>query len=435
MIPARLVDEVTVEVREALTAEQTGRAQRDARPLVGRDALETFCVAVLQDVLDRVTRDRVARGEGRLSGADENELIDRVLDSVVRHGPVERFLADETVEEIVASRWDLVFVYRSDGSCRQVTETLWSSNRDLEEWVRHLAATAGRTERRFDAGAPLLVMRLGAGLRLAATREVSGHVTFALRRNTMGRVDLDGLVGRGTMPGQIAGLLTACMRCDLMRLVFSGATGAGKTTCSRALLHGLDRLRRLVIIEDTAELDVFDPVSHPNVDSWEARDANIEGEGEITLGQLVKHALRFRPDLLVAGEVRDSDAAVPMIKAMTHGQSSLTTVHASSAANAVEKLALYLATGEDRLPAETAHLQLRQALDFVVHLDRLADGRRVVREVVEIAGYESGRCTLNTIYELDGDSGRSYQRLTQEHLARLRRVGFDERSLEGWWAA
>ena len=141
--------------------------------------------------------------------------------------------------------------------------------------------------------APLLVMRLGDGLRLAATRDVSKHVSFALRRNTLGKVTLADLVGRRMLSPVVADLLRACMRSSEIRLVFSGPTGSGKTTLVRACLGELPAHARVVIIEDTAEIDLFDPVLHPNVESWEARLANSEGEGAITQGQEVKHALRY----------------------------------------------------------------------------------------------------------------------------------------------
>ena len=145
-------------------------------------------------------------------------------------------------------------------------------------------------------------------------------------------------------PEVLERFLLACMRSPEMRLVVDGATGAGKTTLVRALLGSLDPLVQVAIIEDTAEIDLYDEVLHPNVESWEERLPNNEGEGGISQGALVKHALRYRPEWLVLGEVRDSDAAVPMLKAMTHGQSSLTTVHAHSAVAALDKLALYLGT-------------------------------------------------------------------------------------------
>jgi pilus assembly protein CpaF len=138
----------------------------------------------------------------------------------------------------------------------------------------------------------------------------------------------------------------------------------------------------------------------------------------------------MRPDWLVAGEVRDSDAAVPMLKAMTHGQSSLTTVHSASAIGALDKLALYLGTGEDRLPPEVAHSQLHQAIDFVVHLDRGVEGRRAVVEVIEVAGFDSKRCTTNTIASLSDDGELlTLRRLEPRHLRLLGRAGFDDELL------
>jgi pilus assembly protein CpaF len=424
-----LVTELSRAVQEALVAEATERAQ-SGRAGLTRAGQEALADSVLREQLQRIDGDRLSSGTGMLDDDAEQALVERVLALSVGLGPIELLLADPTVEEIVATRFDLVFVYRSDGSVEQLDERLWASEAELANWLSHLARTAGRTERQFNAQAPLLVMRLADGLRLAATRDVSKQVSFALRRNTLGKVTLADLVGRQMLSPVVADLLRACMRSSEIRLVFSGPTGSGKTTLVRACLGELPAHARVVIIEDTAEIDLFDPVLHPNVDSWEARLANSEGEGEITQGQEVKHALRMRPDWLVAGEVRDSDAAVPMLKAMTHGQSSLTTVHSASAIGALDKLALYLGTGEDRLPPEVAHSQLHQAIDFVVHLDRGVEGRRAVVEVIEVAGFDSKRCTTNTIASLSDDGELlTLRRLEPRHLRLLGRAGFDDELL------
>ena len=432
-IDHRLLATLTRSVQEALEQDATARVQT-SRPPLHREGQEALADAVLRTELQRVDRERLSTGAPRLDGSEEQAIIDRVLALVVGLGPVELLLRDPSVEEVVATRFDLVFVYRSDGTIEQVAERLWASEVELENWLAHLARTAGRTERQFNSQVPLLVMRLGEGLRLAATRDVSQHVSFALRRNTLGRVSLADLERLGMLPAVVADLLRACMRATEIRMVFSGPTGSGKSTLVRACLAELPGLARVVIVEDTAELDLFDPVRRPNVESWEERLANNEGEGAITQGQQVKHALRYRPDWLVCGEVRDSDAAVPMLKAMTHGQSSLTTVHAPSAPGALDKLALYLGTGEDRLPPEVAHSQLHQAVDFVVHVDRRADGRRLVTEVLEVAGFDGRRCTTNTIAAL-GTSGSvaTMQRLEDRHVRMLERVGFDVTSLGGGW--
>jgi pilus assembly protein CpaF len=290
----------------------------------------------------------------------------------------------------------------------------------------------GRTERAFNAQTPLLVMQLGDGLRLAATRDVSQNVSFSLRRNTLGKVSLGDLVGLQMIPAVLAQMLAACMHAPEIRLVFCGATGSGKSTLARACLGDLEPTARVVVIEDTAELSMFDPVLHPNVESWEERLPNNEGEGAVSQGQLVQHALRYRPDLLVVGEVRGSDAAVPFLKAGTFGQASLTTVHSASAIGALDKLALYLGTGEDRLPPDVAHNQLSLAIDFVCHVDRDHAGNRIIDEVIEVSGFDGTRCTTNTIMTRD-DHGQPVfmQRLTATHVKVLQRAGFDPALLAG----
>jgi Flp pilus assembly CpaF family ATPase len=419
-------------VQDALEADATARLRGGGSPL-SRAGQEALADKVLRQEFQRFDTERLASGTPRLAAEDEEALAERVMALSVGLGPVELLLADETVEEVVATRFDLVFVYRSDGTVEPLDERLWASEAEMESWLAHLARTAGRTERQFNAQAPMLVMRLGDGLRLAATRDVSQHVSFALRRNTLGKVTLADLVGLGTLPEAVGEVLAACMRSSELRLVFSGPTGSGKSTLVRACLAELAPLVRVVVIEDTAELDFFDPVLHPNVESWEARLANSEGEGAIGSGVQVKHALRYRPDWLVYGEVRDSDAAVPMLKAMTHGQSSLTTVHSATAVGGLDKLALYLGTGEDRLPPEVAHHQLHQAVDFVVHLDRLSDGRRVMAELVEVAGFDGRRCTTNAIATRDPSTGActTLNRLEHHHRDRLARAGLDDAILGG----
>ena len=201
---------------------------------LGRGGQEALADKVLRQELQRIDTDRLATGAPRLTADEERALVERVLALSVGLGPVELLLADESVEEVVATRFDLVFVYRSDGSVEPLEERLWATEAEMEAWLAHLARTAGRTERQFNGQAPLLVMRLGDGLRLAATRDVSQHVSFALRRNTLGKVTLADLVGLGILPEPVGELLAACMRSSEIRLVFSGPTGSGKSTLVRA---------------------------------------------------------------------------------------------------------------------------------------------------------------------------------------------------------
>ncbi len=389
--------------------------------------------ALVLDTIGRELRaidaERLAVNGSRLTPVEETALTDRVMALAIGFGPVELLLADTTVEEIIATRWDLIFVYRSDGSIELLDHHLWPSESAMADWIAHQARTAGRTERQFNGQRPLLVMRIGNGLRLAAHRDVAQHVGFALRRNTLGAVSIDDLLRLEMLPTSVAGLLRAIMRSTEMRVVFAGPTGSGKTTMARACLHELPRDKHLVVIEDTAELDLFDENRHPCVDSWERREPNAEGEGAVSMSELVPHALRARPDWLVVGEVRDADSSVPMVNAMTHGQSSLTTVHAPDAVGALDKLAVYLGTGEDKLPITVAHHQLSMAVDFVVHVDRLPDGRRYVTEVIEVEGFDGNRCTINTLYRHDEPSPHGTSKMTDRRRRKLTAAGFDSASL------
>lgn len=427
--------ELIREVRTLLAEEAERRADQAEAPL-SEPARQAYAMRAITEALAREDQRRIHAGLPRFAATDEDILVAEVIAATTGLGAVDVMLSDETVEEIVASRHDLVFTYHSDGRVVQLEQSPWTSEAELTEWLAFVARTKGRTERQFNSQNPLLVMRLGAGLRLAATRGVSQHVSFSLRRNTLGKVALADLQGLGMFPPLLGELFRAFALGHEMRLVVVGSTSAGKTTLVRAILNELPAQRRVVVIEDTAEIDAFDEVLHPNVESWELREKNNEGEGEIPMGDLVAHGLRYRPDLLTVGECRDSAAAVPMLKAMTHGQASLTTVHAYDARGGLEKLALFLGTGSEKIPIDAAHHQLSQAVDFFIHLDRGVDGGRFVSEVVEVAGFDGERCTTNTIYRAGrvGDAGQSMNRVTEAHAGKLGRAGFDVARLGTGWS-
>jgi pilus assembly protein CpaF len=429
-----LVRRVTVAVQDVLAAESERRAA-SGEPALTTTAQQALAIKTVHTELASIDQARLRDGAPRLSRADEDRLTAAVLAAATGLGPVDVLLDDETIEEVSATRYDLVWTYHSDGRVELLDQPPWGSEAELADWVAFVARTKGRTERQFNSQHPLLVMRIGEGLRLAATRDVARHVTFSLRRNRLGKVTLADLVGLGMFPTVLGDLFRAFSMAHEMRWVVSGATSAGKTTLVRAMLHELPPQRRLVVIEDTAEIDAFDEVLHPNVESWERREPNSEGQGEVSIGELVAHGLRYRPDLLTVGECRDSATAVPMLKAMTHGQSSVTTVHAYDARGGLDKLALFLGTGPDQIPLAAAHHQLSQAVDFLVHVDRGVDGRRFVAEVVEVAGFDGERVTTNTIYEADsaGGQGHTLNRLTDAHSAKLHRAGFDSVALGSVW--
>lgn len=420
-------------VQDVLADDASSRAQ-DGRLQLSESAKEALAMSALRNELRRVDQQMVGQGRGRLSVEDEEALVATVLANAVGRGPFDLILADPTVEDVAATRFDLVFTYHSDGSVRRRPKGDWASEAALANSLSHIARTQGRTERQFNAQHPLLTMRIGRGLRLAAQREVSDHVSFTLRRNTLDKVTIPDLVGLGMFPEVVGDFLRALGSGPELRAAIGGATGAGKTTVCRAILNEQNPQRRIVVIEDTAELDLFDEDLHPNVESWEQRESNSEGEGSVPLSELVRQGLRNRPDLLIVGEVRGADAAIPMLEAMTHGQASLTTVHADNAQGVLSKLALFLGKGDESMSRENAHDNLAQALDFVIHVDRGTDGRRFVSEILEVSGFDGSHVTTNLVYEADGSGqGHTMHRMSEIHSKKLARGGFDAARFGGAW--
>jgi len=357
-----------------------------------------------------------------------------------------RYLARDDVEEVVFNSHDNVWVYLADGT-RFVGEPVADNPAELVEDARLLASTAGRTERRFDAGSPRLNLRLPDGSRLYAVMDVTGDSPAgAIRRSRYPRLDLDQMLALGSIDKALHSLLTAMVHAG-MRVVISGETGSGKTATLRALIALLDRAERVIAIEDTAELDLGrlrGPDS--NTLELEARQANVEGAGEVTQRDLVRDALRLRPDWLVMAEVRGGEA-LDMLTAMSHGRRSLSTIHAARVADVPEKLALYCLLAPERVPIDATHYLVHMSVDFIVHLREFPGQRRAVVEVAEVAQYDerTGKVQLNRVFS-PGPDGRAVPgsasaagggHLTAERLDRLVAAGFDDALLanpRGWWS-
>jgi pilus assembly protein CpaF len=341
---------------------------------------------VAQETLDSVrarlavsgaepTPDRVAaalRSDGRLVGdAAVLAVVDALRRDVVGAGPLQELLMQPDVTDVLVNGADAVYV--DSGSGLELTGVRFPDDAAVRRLAQRLAASGGR---RLDDASPYVDVRLRDGCRFhAVLAPVAQPGTCLSLRVPARRVfELDDLVAAGSIPVEGRDLLLALVAAGAAFLV-SGGTGSGKTTLLATLLSMVDPRQRLVLVEDAAELRP----RHPHVVTLEARRPNVEGSGEITLQDLVRQALRMRPDRLVVGEVRGAEV-VDLLAALNTGhQGGCGTVHANSAADVPARLeSLAVSAGLSR---EGAHAQIGAAVEAVVHLHRGADGRRRVAEV------------------------------------------------------
>ncbi|WP_324612828.1 CpaF family protein [Streptomyces specialis] len=398
------------------TAEQR-RAQAET---IAQDAAEEFAGALLN------------RGRRIVSEQDEAAAIAQVLDEFFGMGGLEPLLRNPAIENINVNGHDHVFVRYADGRREQAPPVARSDN-DLVRLVRALAARSGTEERHFDRGSPGVSFQLPGGERAFAVMAVSARPALAIRRHRHQQVTLHRLRQLGTIDDRLEALLAAMVRAR-KNLLITGGTGMGKTTLLRALAAEIPRQERLITIEDTFELGLdADRRAHPDVVALQAREANIEGKGEVPLAELVRWALRMSPDRVIVGEVRGPEV-VPMCNAMSQGNDgSLGTLHASTSAGAFTKLAAYAAQSAERLPMEATNLLVASAIHFVVHLDRprAAGHQRVVSSIREVVGADERQVITNEIMR-PGPDRRAVTGVPMrvETLDELRAAGFSPGLME-----
>jgi pilus assembly protein CpaF len=326
--------------------------------------------------LEEEVRGLVEREAAVLGAAEREELCERVLRLATGLGPLEPLLADPEVDEVMVNGPGAVWVERRGALSR--TDVGFGGEAELMHAIERILAPLGR---RVDEASPLCDARLPDGSRVNVVippLSLTGPC-LTIRRFRRHGFSLEDLAGNGTLDDSLAEFLACCVRARASILV-SGGTGSGKTTTLGALSGALGDGERIVTIEDAAELKL----RQPHVVRLEARPPNLEGRGEVTIRQLVRNALRMRPDRIIVGEVRGPEALDMLLALNTGHEGSLTTVHANSPPDAlrrVETLALMAGVG---LPHAAIREQLASALQLVVHQSRGRDGRRRVESVAEV---------------------------------------------------
>jgi pilus assembly protein CpaF len=392
-------------------AERLSREERPDRSVEVRDRVQERLVEVLgarlyDDAMSDVdlrrlvdTRLRELLGEEQvpLSIQEKAHIIQQIGDNILGLGPLEPFVRDPEITEIMVNGPLAVYVER--GGKIHKTEAEFKSEDDLRRTIDKIVARVGR---RVDDASPYVDARLADGSRVNAIippLAVKGSA-LTVRKFAADPFTAKDLVDFGTLTAQLVSFLDACVRGRLNILV-SGGTGAGKTTMLNVLSAFLPEDERIITIEDSAELRL----QQPHVVSLEFRPPNIEGEGEVTIRDLVRNALRMRPDRIVVGEVRGGET-LDMLQAMNTGHDgSISTIHANSPRDVLSRLeTLGLMAGMD-LTVRALREQVAAAIDVVVHVARLQDGIRRVTSVTEVVGMEGDTVTMQDLFVFHVEGG------------------------------
>jgi pilus assembly protein CpaF len=336
-------------------------------------------------VADFARSERLALNSGEL-----DELGSSVFDEMVGLGPIEPLLKDDSIADILINGPFQIFVERRGEL--EVAPVRFRDNDHLLRIINRIVATVGR---RIDESSPMVDARLPDGSRVnAAIAPITiDGACVSIRKFSKKPYNLERLVEVGAMPAVVAEFLFGAVR-SRVSTVISGGTGSGKTTLLNALSAGIRLKERLITIEDAAELQL----QQPHVVRMETRPPNIEGKGEIRQRELVKNALRMRPDRVILGEVRGEEA-FDMLQAMNTGhEGSMATIHANTPRDAVTRLEQMVAMSGMRLPPESIRGQIASAVGMVVQVMRMSDGKRRLTSVTEITGMEGQVVQMQEIF-------------------------------------
>jgi pilus assembly protein CpaF len=338
----------------------------------------------------RVVTEQLALDRTPLTREERRQVTREITDDILGYGPLEPLLRDDSITEVMVNAHDRVYVERHGKI--EPANAAFVDNAHLLRIIDKIVSQVGR---RVDEASPMVDARLPDGSRVNAIippLSLRGP-TLTIRKFSRDPYTMDDLIDFGTLSPEAAQFLSACVRGKLNMLI-SGGTGTGKTTTLNALSAFVPNDERIVTIEDAAELQL----QQQHVITLESRPPNIEGQGEIRIRELVRNALRMRPDRIIVGEVRGPET-LDMLQAMNTGhEGSLTTIHANSPRDALARLETLVLTAGVELPHRAIREQIASAFDVLVQIARLVDGSRRLTHVTEVLRMESDVITLQDVY-------------------------------------
>jgi len=367
-----------------------------------------------------------------LSAREQREVAAELVDDMLGLGPLAPLLEDETITDIMVNGPFRVFVEQRGRIA--LSPVRFRDGSHLAGIAQRIAAQVGR---RIDESSPMVDARLPDGSRVNIIFPPLSLLgpCLSIRKFAKRKIDFGQMVRGGSVSPQMARMLEVAARARL-NIIISGGTGSGKTTMLNALSRLIDPSERIVTCEDAAELQL----QQPHVIPLETRPANLEGRGEVTQRELVKNALRMRPDRIILGECRGAEA-FDMLQAMNTGHDgSMSTIHANTTRDAVTRIENMVLMGQTSLPARAIRQQIVSAVDLILQIERMRDGVRRCTQITEVCGLEGEVVVLNDIFQWEYEGEEPGGRLRGSYRVSRARPGFAPRLAyfgldRAWYAA